>query len=283
MDEKVSNIAVFLITQDSEMRLASDVLLLRYYLANEVKIKPNIVIFDNGSKDRTHELARELKLEVFRSKRKRIKQELVKKLLRVGGDRDFGTLIILDLQSGNTADDAISLISRSLMEKSRFASAYIRPIRGRSGIGCWAIDRGILKQMGSDPETDIKEKILELASKEDLELWAVSEEVSFQSKKTRRNLFELFKRSPIEVLSGLIRYHPLLFYGISGLLVLSLAILSGFYTVDYFYNHNQLNYFPAFITMALIMIGGFLMVAGLILNAWNVLIERLNAVSKWKG
>ena len=283
MDEKVSNIAVFLITQDSEMRLASDVLLLRYYLANEVKIKPNIVIFDNGSKDRTHELARELKLEVFRSKRKRIKQELVKKLLRVGGDRDFGTLIILDLQSGNTADDAISLISRSLMEKSRFASAYIRPIRGRSGIGCWAIDRGILKQMGSDPETDIKEKILELASKEDLELWAVSEEVSFQSKKTRRNLFELFKRSPIEVLSGLIRYHPLLFYGISGLLVLSLAILSGFYTVDYFYKHNQLNYFPAFITMALIMIGGFLMVAGLILNAWNVLIERLNAVSKWKG
>ncbi|RLF65677.1 MAG: hypothetical protein DRN57_08630 [Thermoplasmata archaeon] len=283
MDEKVSNIAVFLITQDSEMRLASDVLLLRYYLANEVKIKPNIVIFDNGSKDRTHELARELKLEVFRSKRKRIKQELVKKLLRVGGDRDVGTLIILDLQSGNTADDAISLISRSLMEKSRFASAYIRPIRGRSGIGCWAIDRGILKQMGSDPETDIKEKILELASKEDLELWAVSEEVSFQSKKTRRNLFELFKRSPIEVLSGLIRYHPLLFYGISGLLVLSLAILSGFYTVDYFYKHNQLNYFPAFITMALIMIGGFLMVAGLILNAWNVLIERLNAVSKWKG
>jgi len=283
MDEKVPNIAVFLITQDSEMRLASDVLLLRYYLANEVKIKPNIVIFDNGSKDRTHELARELKLEVFRSKRKRIKQELVKKLLRVGGDRDIGTLIILDLQSGNTADDAISLISRSLMEKSRFASAYIRPIRGRSGIGCWAIDRGILKQMGSDPETDIKEKILELASKEDLELWAVSEEVSFQSKKTRRNLFELFKRSPIEVLSGLIRYHPLLFYGISGLLVLSLAILSGFYTVDYFYKHNQLNYFPAFITMALIMIGGFLMVAGLILNAWNVLIERLNAVSKWKG
>ena len=283
MDEKVSNIAVFLITQDSEMRLASDVLLLRYYLANEVKIKPNIVIFDNGSKDRTHELARELKLEVFRSKRKRIKQELVKKLLRVGGDRDFGTLIILDLQSGNTADDAISLISRSLMEKSRFASAYIRPIRGRSGIGCWAIDRGILKQMGTDPEMDIKEKILELASKEDLELWAISEEVSFQSKKTRRNLFELFKRSPIEVLGGLMRYHPLLFYGISGLFVLSLAILSGFYTVDYFYNHNQLNYFPAFITMALIMIGGFLMVAGLILNAWNVLIERLNAVSKWKG
>ena len=281
MTSEKPRIRVLLIVQDYEMKLASDILLLRYFFQKELNGFADVVIVDNGSTDRTHEIARNLKVEVFRTREKRTKQEIVKKALRIGEAKDISTLLILDVQGGNTADDAISLIARSIEEGSRFASAYIRPEKERAGIGCWAIDKGILDKIGEGPGSDIQKKMIELASKDDLELWAISEEVSFTSKKTRKKFFKLFKGSPLDALTGLIRYHPLTFYGGVGLIILSLAIVSGFYTVDYFYEHKDLNYFPAFTTMALIMIGGFFMVAGLILNTYNVLVERIEAMSKW--
>lgn len=279
---KKPNIKVIIISHNYEMKLASDVLLLRFFLQNEVKTKPDIVLVDNGSTDRTREIARDLKVEIYKAKDRKTKMEIVKKTMRIGEDRRIDTLVILDVQGGNSADDAISLISRSVMEGPRFASAYIKPVKETEGIGCWAMDRGILDKMGKGSGDDIQQKMLELATKEDLELWAISEKVSFQSKKTRRNFFQLFKGSPINAMKGLVRYHPLTFYSVVGLVILSVAILSGFYTVDYFYKNGSLNYFPAFTTVTLIMIGGFMMVAGLILNAFNVLVERLEAMSKWK-
>jgi glycosyltransferase involved in cell wall biosynthesis len=282
MKKKVPRVKVIMIVHNHELKLASDILLLRFFLENEVQTRPDIILVDNGSTDRTLEIARMLKVELFKSKERKIKKDIVKKAMRIGEDKEINTLIILDVQGGNTADDAISLIARSIKEGERFASAYIKPVKDKVGIGCWAMDRGILDMMESGSGTDIQSKMLELATKEDLELWAISEEVSFQSKKTRKNFFKLFKGSPIDALSGLIKYHPLTFYSGIGLLVLSLAILSGFYTVDYFYRQNTLNYFPALTTVGLVMIGGFFMVAGLILNAFNVLVERLEAMSKWK-
>jgi glycosyltransferase involved in cell wall biosynthesis len=274
-------IKVILIAQDYEMKIASDILLLTYYMEKELGIEPWIVVFDNGSTDRTTSIAKKLGIKVLRSNQRRIKKDIVEEVMETGIRNNINTLIILDVQGGNTADDAISLMARSIAEGQRFASAYIRPEKNMTGIGCWAIDKGILIKIGKGEEMDIQKRILELASKQDLELWAISEEVSLQSKKNRRKLIRLFKRSPLEVLSGLVRYHPLSVYGFIGLLLLSLAILSGFYTVDYFYRNNELNYFPAFTTMALTMIGGFFMMAGLFLNTLNVLVERLEAMAKW--
>ena len=79
----------------------------------------------------------------------------------------------------------------------------------------------------------------------------------------------------------IVKYHPLTFYGFVGMGILLTAMGSGFYTVDYFYEHGHLSYFPAFVTVALVMIGGFFMVAGLMLNSLIVLVERLEAMKKW--
>jgi hypothetical protein len=114
-----------------------------------------------------------------------------------------------------------------------------------------------------------------------LEVLAINERISLNSKKKRRNMISLFKRSPLETMSVIVRYHPLTFYGIVGMSILLLAIGSGFYTVDFFYKYGHLSYFPAFLTVALVMIGGFFMVAGLMLNSLNVLVERLEAMKKW--
>lgn len=275
------SIRVIIITQDSEMKLASDVLLLKYYLEKEARIKPDIVIVDNGSRDRTVDIVHDLKLELYKSRSRKIKKEIVNKVMMIGAEKEINTLIILDLQGGNTADDAISLIARSVKEGARFASAYISPPKEKAGIGCWAIDKGIFRQMGRGSEMDIQKRIIELATKEDLELWAISEEISLQKKKNRKKVFELFKGSPANSFMGLVRYHPLTIYGLLGLLILSVASITGFYTVDYFYRNNDINFFPAFLTAGLVMLGGFFMVAGLILNIMNILVERLEAMSRW--
>ena len=82
-----------------------------------------------------------------------------------------------------------------------------------------------------DIEFDIEKKLIELASKQDLEILAVSERIMLNSKKKRRNMFSLFRRSPLETLSVIVKYHPLTFYGFVGMGILLTAMGSGFYTV----------------------------------------------------
>jgi hypothetical protein len=275
------NITVLILSMDSEMVVGSIVTFIKYYLEKEVGTKADITVIDNFSRDRTVKIAREAGANILKVKERVNWTDVVKKALEVGRQSRSQTIVILDLISGNDADDAISLISRSIKEDERFASAYIRPVKGTGSLGCWALDRGLIGMVGGDMEIDIEEKLMELARKQDLEILAINERISLNSKKKRSNMINLFKRSPLETISVLMRYHPLTFYGGVGLAILLLALGSGFYTVDYFYEHGHLSYFPAFVTVALVMIGGFFMVAGLMLNSLNVLVERLEAMKKW--
>jgi hypothetical protein len=73
------------------------------------------------------------------------------------------------------------------------------------------------------------------------------------------------------------------FYGSLGLISVMGAMATGFYTVDYFYRNQNLYYPTAFGAALLIMIGGFLLVAGLMLNAMNVVEDRVRAMKKWES
>ncbi|MGA1821675.1 MAG: hypothetical protein ACMUIG_04035 [Thermoplasmatota archaeon] len=272
---------IVILTQDNETVISSYLLILLYFLKNKVNMKPDITVLDNNSSDRTVDLAMRTGVSVQRYKKTKRRKELVRKVLQLGKASKANTFIILDITGGNDAEDAISLIARSLVEGKRFASAYIHPPKDGGSLGCWAIDIDLLESMEGDPEFDIEKKLEEIADLADLELIAIDEKVSIQSKKQRRNFLKMFKKSPIEMLSILVKYHPLMFYGSIGMFILLMSLISGFYTVDYFYKYNELNYFPAFTTVALMMIGGFFMVAGLMLNALNVLVEKLEAMKKW--
>ncbi|MGA1873942.1 MAG: hypothetical protein ACMUHY_09765 [Thermoplasmatota archaeon] len=274
-------ITVLILSMDSEVAIGSIVTFIKYYLEKKVETHPKIIVIDNNSKDRTRKIAVEAGAHVLKVKERVKWTDVVKKALEEGRNSNSQTIVILDLTGGNDAEDAISLISRSIKEDERFASGYIRPVNGHGSIGCWAIDKGLMGMVGGDMELDVEQKLVELASKQDLEVLAIKERISLNSKRKRKNLFNVFRRSPLETLSIIVKYHPLTFYGSVGMAILLVAIGSGFYTVDYFYDHGHLSYFPAFTTVALVMIGGFFMVAGLFLNSLNVLVERLEAMKKW--
>ena len=278
---KNSDFRIIVITQENEMEVASAILLISYYLKIRLGIDPDVTLLDNNSSDRTVSIATRIIPDIFRYRIRKRKVNIVKTALRIGRESKCNTLILLDLTGGNIADDAISLISRSIEEGERFASAYIHPVEEGGSIGCWAIDKGLLSKVGKGPEMDIEQRLQSLASMDNLELLAIDEKVSLQPKKKRYNIFKVIWRSPLVSIPRIIKYHPLLFYGSIGMIILFLAMVSGVYTVDYFYREGELNYFPAFTTMALIMIGGFFMVAGIMLNALLVLVEKLEALKKW--
>jgi len=279
MDRK--DITVLVLSMDSEMMIGSIITFIKYYLEKKVETDPKITVIDNCSKDRTRKIALAAGAKILKVKERVKWSDVVKKALEEGKKSKSQTIVLLDLTGGNDAEDAISLISRSIKEDERFASGYIRPTNGQGSIGCWAIDRGLIGIVGRELELDVENKLLDLASKQDLEVLSINERISLNSKRKRKNLLSVFKQSPLKTASAIVKYHPLTFYGSVGMGILLVALGSGYYTVDYFYKHGELSYFPAFVTVALVMIGGFFMVAGLMLNSLNVLVERLEAMKKW--
>lgn len=69
----------------------------------------------------------------------------------------------------------MSLVSRSIIEGDRFACGFIKPQLENCGIGVWAIERGILDGMRGNEKDDIRKMIMELAGKENLEIWCISQ------------------------------------------------------------------------------------------------------------
>jgi len=272
---------VVILSKDSEVQIVSTLQLLRFYLATKIGIDPNLTVIDNCSEDRTIELVSALKVRALVHRETENWSVIVKEALALGKKEGVRTLVILDLKGGNDAEDAISLISRSIKEEDLFASAYILPLSNTGGIGCWALDRGLLTMMDGDFGQDVEKKMMDLASKAELEVENVSERFRLNSKKVRRRFLRSFWKYPSKTITYFFRSHPLTVFGGLGLFVLLVATGAGIYTIDYFYKNNTLNYFPALLTVGLIMIGGFLMVAGLMLNALNVLVERLEAIKKW--
>ncbi|MBN1389870.1 MAG: hypothetical protein JXA22_04415 [Candidatus Thermoplasmatota archaeon] len=274
-------ITVIILSMDSEMVIGSVVAYLKFYLEEKVGTLPRITVIDNGSKDRTRKVALMAGVNVVNGKERVMWSDVVMKALDLGKKSNSHTIVILDLTGGNDVEDAVSLISKSIEEGERFASGYIRPLKGQGSIGCWAIDKDLIGMVGGEKKLDVENKLTELASKQDLEVLSIRERIPLSSKRKRQNLFSIFKRSPLKTMSIIMKYHPLTFYGSVGMLILMVAIAAGFYTVEYFYDHGELSYFPAFTTVALVMIGGFFMVAGLMLNSLNVLVDQLEAMKKW--
>jgi len=274
-------VKVIILTQDNEMEVASCVFQIGYFVKVELEQEPNILVIDNNSSDRTLHLALSSGVKVLRFNNRSPKKDIVEKALSFGKKERMNTLIILDLTGGNDAEDGISLIKKSQEEGSRFASAYIHPPKGDGAVGCWAIDRGLLNVMNGDGVYKVEDKLFELASEEDLEMLAIRERSGRKRKKQKTSLFKGIPTDPFKAMTALVRYHPLSFYGSLGATSLFGAVLSGVATLQYFYKHNELSYFPAFVTVTLVMIGGFLFVAGLILNAFNVLVEKIEAIRRW--
>jgi hypothetical protein len=187
--------------------------------------------------------------------------------------------LFLDLSGDNDADDVISLVRASDIQGSLFAGGWINPRNINGRIGCLALDRNNLLIL-SESKGDLEAFIEKMLSSKEYRKNMYKEIVE---KRTKMKGALRRKFDPRFILRAFRRSHPLTFYGSFGLISVLGAMATGFYTVDYFYKNQNLYYPTAFTAVLLTMIGGFFLVAGLILNAMNVVEERVRAIKKWES
>ncbi|MFO8051845.1 MAG: hypothetical protein R6V01_09140 [Thermoplasmatota archaeon] len=274
----MQRVELLIIAHDREMTIASKILLIKY-LVRDI-CNPEITVVDNGSGDRTAKLARKCGSRVLRFSKRMDRSEIIERSVEIGRKRDPDILVTLDVKGENPAEDAASLIRQSLKQGDRFASAYVLPVRGDDSIGCWAMSREMLEKM-TGRSGEIASRLLEVARSESLELETINEHVEVLTKKRKRKRFHISRRGPLKRFTIARRNHPLMFYGFFGMITLLLSMGTGAYVVVFFYNEHNLHYLGALTTIVLVMISGFLLVAGLMLNAMNQLAEKLEAMKKW--
>jgi hypothetical protein len=101
------------------------------------------------------------------------KEEVLTSLFDQEETLEFGKVIFFDTDSENPLFDISRLIDLISEEGDSFAIGYIPPFTRRSGIGCWALDRGIMKKVSEDENFDIRKNILSFAKNERLSLHLV--------------------------------------------------------------------------------------------------------------
>lgn len=83
-------------------------------------------------------------------------------------------LVILDIDGGNTLEDALCLVKEGMDE--RFACGYIRP-KIKNGIGVWGFEKGIVEKLRGEDLENIKELMVEIAQDEKLDVVSVSQAI----------------------------------------------------------------------------------------------------------
>lgn len=279
MKVPLKSICVIILERNKEISIASTIYKLRIGIDDELNRRSDIYVIDNGSTDDTAYVANKAGAGVIKYQKRRDREIIISKGVTLGVEKGHELTVILDRMGGNNAEDVLSLINAAVEQGREFASGYVVPFSGEDTIGCLALDRNQLKKLGSRGE-EVSSYLLDLGRRENLREVVFNEDVMEISKKKEKKRGK--RRSFRTRIVNFRRNHPLKFYGSMGLLVLMFALGFGFYTVDYFYTHQHLYYPTAFSTVLFIMIAGFLLVAGLMLNALNVLVEKIRTTRKWE-
>ena len=274
-----TRIQVLLLVRDDEMKVGSSIVHLKHSLKT---IPHEVLVLDNGSSDRSSKVSTLAGARVFRFERALTREGLLRKALEIGRKDEADIVVILDVDGGNTTDDVLTLVMIGIEKGDQFASAFVQPTVPGEEMGCWAFGKVFLKDL--DPtKGGISDTLVAEAMKKKLDVRTIDQKNGGSLKRMSTPLIRIPKRRPLEMFRNLRRHHPLKFYGGIGLVFLLISLGAGFYTVDYFYINQHLAYIPAFLTVGFLMIGGFFMVAGLMLNALNVMIERLEAMRRSFG
>ncbi|RLF66599.1 MAG: hypothetical protein DRN57_06810 [Thermoplasmata archaeon] len=278
MTDPNRSVEVIVLERDKEHSIGSSVFRIKMGL-EELGVEHGIDVIDNGSTDQSALLASMAGATVTRYKHRVDRSIVMRKAVDIGLERGSDITIILDRMGGNLPEEAVSLVKAALRSEKGFASGYIVPERGEDTLGCLAFDLKHLRELKSTHE-DVSEYLLSLSRKERLNKVTFNESMHIVSKKKERMNG---KRRPLWVrFRNFRRNHPLKFYGSLGLITLLNAIGSGFYTINYFYINQNLYYPTAFLTVLLVMIAGFLLVAGIMLNALNLIVEKVHMTKRWE-
>ncbi|MGA1822972.1 MAG: hypothetical protein ACMUIG_10650 [Thermoplasmatota archaeon] len=275
------HVGICIPVSNNEMLISSKIMLLRKYISNRFDFDHSICIIDNGSTDRTTDVAHDSGALVIKYKKRTGWDAIIDKAIKSAVEKKFDVLVIYDGNSTIDPVDVIQLIDSFLSSKNRsamgFISSDIEGSKESKDIECWIFDSSIFSKINITAK-DIYGENEAISIGQSLGLSVEKKETLKSREDKKPHLLRLPLKSPWDLLKYYRKTYPLRFYGgLSGGFFL-VALSAGIYEINHFVDTSNLDYVAFFIVLASGGIGLLLLSAGIIMNALNVLSEKVRGM-----
>jgi glycosyltransferase involved in cell wall biosynthesis len=255
----------------------------------------HVIVVDDGSSDNTARIAEDAGALVIQHEHNRGKAEAINTGLRRARDMDAGAVVLLDADGQHDPNQIPALLApiaqgqAELVVGSRFLGTRSRIPRWRilgqhaltlatnvaSGVtltdsqsGFRALSRSALQKLNFRPSGgfSIESEMQFLIQKHRLTVQEIAVSMTY-AEGPKRNPFG----HGFQVLNGIValvsQHRPLFFFGITGLLILTLGLLLGLIVVDRYNRYQNLAVGYALISILLDVIGIQTLFTGIILHS----------------
>jgi len=272
-------IGIFIVVRNNEMLIASKILMLRKDL-EELGLDNNLIsVIDNGSEDRTTEVASQVKARVIRYSGYNSLENIMTNLKKRVRNEDAGLIVLIDGNSSIEAESVVEMIDSFLRTGKRSGMGYLTESRedGTEEINALIFRKDVFRR--------IPFKRTRIGKEEDLLSFGSSIGLKIDKKRIvrtdeveKKQLFRIPLRSAWDLIRIYRRNYPLRFYGGLFWVFNLFALIPGVYLFGHWLENSIINY-PSFMLMVLFSgIGLIFLSTGLILNAMNTLSEKIGGM-----
>jgi glycosyltransferase involved in cell wall biosynthesis len=270
-----------------------------------------IIVIDDGSTDKTAEIVRLAGAEVAQHAKNEGKGIALKTGFKVAKKYNADVVVCIDADGQHNPDDIPEMIAPILSGEAEMVigSRYInkehkKDIPKYRRLGLWILTKTI--NFGSEVKTtdsqcgfrafsgdildrfifsekglSVESEMLEDAIDNDISIAEVPISAKYEGLDTST---EKPGKHGFGVLNFTIRAvrerHPLLFFGVSGAILLILGLILGVFCLDCFFSNGFIPFGPALAASVLILLGTLGVFAGLILNSISGMIQGLARLSR---
>jgi len=280
---------------NEELTIASIVLLAKQYV-------DEVIVIDDGSKDRTVELAKKAGAIVYKHKKNKGYGAAIKSCIEKAKQRNADILVILDADGQHDPRDIPKLVEpikdgeADLVIGSRFITRQKMPKYRKFGIkiinlfakkfltkkkisdtqsGFRAYSRKVLEALDlSDESMGVSLEILNEVVKKGFRIKEVPIKCRYDIEGSTLNPLRHGMQLIGTIIKIVERERPLFFFGVSGICMLMLAMLLGVWVIHRYETVGQLAVGTSLLVVLLTMLGILTLYSGIILHAIKVMSEK---------
>ncbi|RXA19729.1 glycosyltransferase family 2 protein [Methanosarcina sp. MSH10X1] len=295
------NITVILPAYNEEVSIGSIVLLTRFYA-------DNVIVVDDGSSDRTAEVARKAGAEVIVHKVNQGKGGALKTGFTAAADLGADVIVTMDSDGQHNPADIPKLVapiiegSADLVNGSRYLNGLDRNTPVYRRVGQTILDRFTNLSSGltiTDSQSGfrafaastkdlfrfnaqgmaIESEMLADAGKSGLRIKEVEIGVRYDINSNFRNPIKFFAEILLRVMEDLEVNRPLYFYSVPGFALATVALYMGVRLFESFYlGVESVSFGLAFLMIFLALLGIFMTVTGIVMYSMAGLIKQAKSV-----
>jgi glycosyltransferase involved in cell wall biosynthesis len=273
-----------------------------------------VIVIDDGCRDKTAEIARLAGAEVAQHSKNEGKGIALKTGFEVAKKFNAHAVVCIDADGQHNPDDIPEVIAPILSGEAEMVigSRYInkehkKDIPKYRRLGLWiltktinlgsevkttdsqcgfrafsgdVLDKFIFNQKGLSVESEMLEDAIDNDIKiKEVPISARYEGLDTSTEKPGKHGFGVLNF----ILSAVKERHPLLFFGVTGAILLILGLALAIYCLECFYTQGFIPFGPALTASVLILLGTLGVFAGLILNSISGMFQGLARLSRHNG